>query len=450
MRYIPNSDEDVREMLDVIGIDSVDRLFDTIPKEVQLDAYLDIPGPWSEIEVRRWFGDLAARNATLRDHVSFLGAGVYAHYQPACVDQLLLRAEFLTAYTPYQPEVSQGTLQSIFEYQTHQCLLTGLDVANASLYDGSTAFVEGVLLAERIAKNKKKVVVAKSVHPEYVETLRTYVKNLDVEIVEVESGADGRVDQEKLRGACGDDVFAVAIQSPNFFGVIEDYEAVAKIADGCKATKIAVIAEASSLGILTPPGEHGFDIAVGEGQGWGIAPQFGGPFVGFMVVREDLKRSMPGRLVGETIDVDGRRAYTLTLATREQHIRRAKATSNICTNQALIALAANIYLSLMGRTGLREVAEQCLQKSAYLKERIAAVAGLTIAYGGPTYNEFTVRSQRPARELLAALVDRGYLGGVPLERYFADRPHEFLVAVTELHTREQLDGFVAALEEVSR
>jgi len=448
MRYIPNSDEDVREMLEVIGIDSIEKLFETIPAQVQLKDYLDIPGPWSEIEVRRWFGDLAAKNKTLRDHASFLGAGVYAHYQPACVDQLLLRAEFLTSYTPYQPEVSQGSLQAIFEYQTHQCLLTGLDVANASLYDGSTAFVEGVLLAERISKNKKKVVVAKTMHPEYVETLRTYTRNLGIEIELVDADASGQIDLAALKAACDDSVFAVAVQSPNFVGVIEKYDEVAKIADACSATKIAVIAEASSLGLLTPPGAHGFDMAVGEGQAWGIAPQFGGPFVGFMVVREDLKRHMPGRLVGETVDVDGRRAYVLTLATREQHIRRAKATSNICTNQALIALAANIYLSLMGRVGLREVAEQCAQKASYLRKKLEGVSGLTFPYSGPMYNEFTVRTSKPAREVLAALVEKGYLGGVPLDTYFADKKNDFLVAVTELNSREQLDGFAAALGEV--
>lgn len=450
MRYIPNSEEDVREMLEVVGIDSIDRLFDTIPAEVQLKEYLEIPGPWSEIEVRRWFGALAARNKTLRDHVSFLGAGVYAHYQPACVDQLLLRAEFLTSYTPYQPEVSQGTLQAIFEYQTHQCLLTGLDVANASLYDGSTAFVEGVLLAERVAKKRNKVVVAKTVHPEYVETLRTYIKNLGIEIVLVEPAKSGEIDLEALQAACDNDVFAIAVQSPNFLGVIEQYDEVAKIADACGAAKIAVIAEASSLGLLTPPGAHGFDMAVGEGQAWGIAPQFGGPFVGFMVVRDDLKRYMPGRLVGETLDVDGRRAYVLTLATREQHIRRAKATSNICTNQALIALAANIYLSLMGKKGLREVAEQCAQKSGYLKKQLEGSEGIMLPYDGPTYNEFTVRTSRPAREVLSALVEKGYLGGVPLDTYFPEQNNDFLVAVTELHTREQLDGFAAALGEVLR
>jgi glycine dehydrogenase subunit 1 len=445
MRYIPNAEEDIREMLDTIGVDSVDRLFDSIPEEVKLKELLDLPGPWSEIENRRWFKSLANRNVTSHSNISFLGAGAYSHYQPACIDQLLLRAEFLTAYTPYQPEVSQGTLQSIFEYQTHQCLLTGMDVANASLYDGSTAFVEGVLLAERSAKNRTRVVVAKSIHPEYRETLATYVQNLDTEVVEVGFGEDGRVDLDALKAACDENTFCVAVQSPNFFGVLEDYEAVASVADGVNALKLAVIAEASSLGIVAAPGEHGFDIAVGEGQAWGIPTQYGGPYVGFMAVRDALKRNMPGRLVGETIDVDGRRAFVLTLATREQHIRRGKATSNICTNEALIALAANMYLSLMGKKGLREVGLQCLQKAAYLRGKLGASDAVELPFSGPVYNEFTVRTARPARLLLDDLKKEHILGGVPLERYFPDRPNDFLVAVTELHTREQLDFFAGAL-----
>jgi glycine dehydrogenase subunit 1 len=440
-RYIPNSTEDIPEMLRVIGVDSIDRLFDTIPKDVKLDHLLDIPGPWSEVESRRWFRQLAARNKTAVDHVSFLGGGAYAHYQPACVDQMLLRAEFLTSYTPYQPEVSQGTLQSIFEYQTHQCLLTGLDVANASLYDGSTALCEAVLLAERVGKGKTKVVIAKSVHPQYTATVRTYVQNLGIDVVEVGWTSEGRIDLDALRAA-SEDAFAIAIQSPNFLGVIEDYDA---IASATAATKIAVITEATSLGILTPPGAHGFDIAVGEGQSWGIPTQFGGPYVGFMVVKDALKRHMPGRLVGETVDVDGRRAYVLTLATREQHIRRGKATSNICTNEALIALAANIYLSLMGKNGLREVGEQCLQKAAYLRDRLRKIASIQLPLSGPAYNEFVVRSPFPASQILADLEHEKILGGIPLDDFYEGLDNDFLVAVTELHSREQLDHYAGAL-----
>ncbi|MDQ3280385.1 MAG: aminomethyl-transferring glycine dehydrogenase subunit GcvPA [Acidobacteriota bacterium] len=441
-RYIPNAGEDIREMLETIGVESIDRLFETIPDEVKLGGLLDIPGPWSEIESRRWFRRLAARNMTSADHVSFLGGGAYSHYQPAMIDQLLTRSEFLTSYTPYQPEVSQGTLQSIFEYQTHQCLLTGLDVANASLYDGSTALCEAVLMAERLVKGKTKVVLAKSIHPHYLQTVRTYIQNLGIEIVEVGYGADGRVDLDALRAASSD-AFAVAVQSPNFFGVVEDYDAVAQAAGN--VTKIAVVAEATSFGLLAPPGQHGFDICVGEGQAWGIPTQFGGPYVGFMVVRDALKRHMPGRLVGETVDVDGKRAFVLTLATREQHIRRGKATSNICTNEALIALAANMYLSLMGKEGLREVATQCAQKAAYLRGKLREISSVELPFGGPIYNEMVVRTPFPADEILKDLEQSKILGGIPLGQFFEGHERDFLVAVTELHTREQLDQFAAAL-----
>jgi glycine dehydrogenase subunit 1 len=441
-RYIPNAGEDIREMLAVIGVDSIDALFETIPADVKLTGLLEIPGPWSEIETRRWFRALASRNVTAVDHASFLGGGAYAHYQPACIDQLLLRSEFLTAYTPYQPEVSQGTLQSIFEYQTHQCLLTGLDVANASLYDGSTALCEAVLLAERLTKGKTKVVLAKSIHPQYLQTVRTYIQNLGLEIEEVGWGADGRIDLDALRAAT-EGAFAVAVQSPNFLGVIEDYDAIAQAVPDL--TKISVVAEATSFGILAPPGQHGFDICVGEGQAWGVPTQFGGPYVGFMVVREALKRHMPGRLVGETVDVDGKRAYVLTLATREQHIRRGKATSNICTNEALIALAANMYLSLMGKEGLREVATQCVQKTAYLRQKLQAINGVELPFSGPVYNEFVLRTPFPAVDILRDLEHEKILGGIPLGGFFDGCDRDFLVAVTELNSREQLDHFANAL-----
>ncbi|MEA2488352.1 MAG: glycine dehydrogenase subunit 1, partial [Acidobacteriota bacterium] len=330
----------------------------------------------------------------------------------------------------------------IFEYQTHQCLLTGLDVANASLYDGSTALCEAVLLAERLAKGKKKVLVAKSIHPHYLATLRTYVQNLGLEIVEVGWTADGRLDLDALAGQL-DGAFSLAVQSPIFLGVLEDNDAIDKAATA--VTKISVITEATSLGIVAPPGQHGFDICVGEGQAWGVPTQFGGPYVGFMVVRDILKRHMPGRLVGETVDVDGKRAYVLTLATREQHIRRGKATSNICTNEALIALAANMYLSLLGKEGLREVATQCLQKAAYLRNKLRSVQTIELPFAGPVYNEFVVRTPFPAEQILADLEHEKILGGIPLGGFYEGHPNDFLVAVTELHTKEQLDRFAAAL-----
>jgi glycine dehydrogenase subunit 1 len=377
--------------------------------------------------------------------VCFAGGGAYDHEVPAAVRRLAFRSEFVTAYTPYQPEVAQGVLQALFEYQTLLCRLTDMDVANASLYDGSTALCEAVLMAQRTAKNRTKVVVAKSVHPQYVETLRTYVQNLGIEIVQVPWTSDGRVDTAALREACTSDVFAVAVQSPNFLGVLEDYDAVVDVANGAGAVKIAVVCEATSLGIVSPPGAHGFDICVGEGQAWGIPTQFGGPYVGFMVAKDELKRHMPGRLVGETVDVDGKRAYVLTLATREQHIRRAKATSNICTNEALIALGANMYLSLMGKAGLREVGNQCLLKAAYLRRKLNAVASVSLPFSGPIYNELVVRTPVPAKDLLMDLEHEKILGGIPLSDFFLGHDNDFLVAVTELHTREQLDRYAAAL-----
>ncbi|MFP5246211.1 MAG: glycine dehydrogenase, partial [Thermoanaerobaculia bacterium] len=300
---------------------------------------------------------------------------------------------------------------------------------------------EAVLLAERVAKGKHKVVLAKSIHPHYRQTVHTYIQNLGIEVVEVGWGADGRIDLDALRTA-SEGAFAVAVQSPNFLGVIEDYDAIGKVTD---ATKIAVVAEATSFGILTPPGQHGFDICVGEGQAWGISTQFGGPYVGFMVVRDNLKRHMPGRLVGETVDVDGKRAYVLTLATREQHIRRGKATSNICTNEALIALAANMYLSLLGKEGLREVAVQCVQKTAYLRNKLHNIKSVELPFSGPVYNELVVRTPFAAEEILKDLEHEKILGGIPLGPFFEGHERDFLVAVTELHTREQLDQFAGAL-----
>lgn len=449
MRYIPNSDEDVRSMLEVIGVESIERLFDTIPESVKIDGDLDLPDSWSEIELRRWMASTAAKNQSSANAVSFLGAGAYHHYQPACVDQLLLRSEFLTAYTPYQPEVSQGTLQAIYEYQTHQSLLTGLEVANASLYDGSTAFAEAVLMAARVGKNRNRVIVSRAIHPEYIDTVRTYIRNLDIELVLVGWDEEsGRVDLEELSQLVDENTCAVAVQSPNFFGVIEQYDAIRDIAGKADALTIAVITEASSLGILSPPGAHGFDIACGEGQAWGVPPQFGGPYVGFLVTREDLKRHMPGRLAGETVDVDGRRAFVLTLATREQHIRRGKATSNICTNQALVALAANIYLSLMGKTGLREIGMQCLQKTAYLRNKLKSIDGVVFPFSGPVYNELVVRTPKPAADILEAMAEKNILAGVELGRFFEGQENDYLVAVTELNTREQIDTYARTLQSV--
>jgi glycine dehydrogenase subunit 1 len=421
-------------MLDVIGVDSIDRLFDTIPDDVKLKDLLDLPGPWSEVESRRWFRGLAARNKTSADHVSFLGGGAYAHYQPACIDQLLLRAEFLTAYTPYQPEVSQGTLQSIFEYQTHQCLLTGLDVANASLYDGSTALCEAVLLAERSAKGKKKVLVAKSIHPHYLDTVHTYLQNLGLEIVEIGWGADGRVDLDALRAA-SEGAFAVAIQSPNFLGVIEDYDAVGRpraVSPRFPSSRGDVIGS-------RPPGQHGFSSASAKGRACGV------PTVRRPVRRlHGRARCAQGHMPAvESATGVWQGAYAH--ATREQHIRRGKATSNPHERGAD---RAREHVSLAGgQAGLARVATQCLQKTAYLREKLKGTArsGFRSAVGLQRIRRAdAVRGNTNPRDSSTRHPRRH---PAPARSRSHRRDSN---AVTELNTREDLDHFNPTLPPISR
>jgi glycine dehydrogenase subunit 1 len=370
---------------------------------------------------------------------------VYHHYVSAIADQMLYRAEWLTAYTPYQPEISQGTLQSIFEFQTHVCLLTGLEVANASLYEGASALVEALLMAERLSRGRTKAVLSAGIHPEYRETVRTYFTNLGLELVEVAVGADGTTDARALAAAVDEKTFAVAVQSPNFHGVVEDWASGSAAAKAKGALSVAVIAEAASLALLKPPGEGGADIACGEAQSLGVPMHNGGPLLGFLSCRPEHQRQIPGRLVGMTKDAGGRRAFCLTLSTREQHIRREKATSNICTNQGLMALASNIHMSLLGKEGLREVARQCHAKSEYLKGEIAKLRGYRLPFSGPSFNEFVVEAPEEAAGLLARLAARGILGGVPLSRFDAADRRRFLVAVTEMNERSEMDRLVAAL-----
>ncbi len=442
MKFLPVSDVDRREMLAAIGASSIDDLFASIPAEVRQAP--DLPPPLSEIEIRRLLGGLAGRNANARETAFFLGAGLYHHYTSAIADQMLYRSEWLTAYTPYQPEVSQGTLQSIFEFQTHLCLLTGLDVANASLYEGASALVEALLMAERLSRGRRKAVLSQGIHPEYRETVRTYLHNLALEIVEVPIGADGATDRRALDAAVDEKTFAVAVQSPNFYGTIEDWSAASAAAQARGALGVGVVAEAASLALLAPPGERGMDIACGEAQSLGVPMHDGGPILGFLACRTAHQRQIPGRLVGQTQDAQGRRAFCLTLSTREQHIRREKATSNICTNQGLMALAANIHMSLLGKHGLREVATQSHAKAEYLKQRIAALPGYRVPLSGPTFNEFLVEAPGPAAPLLSELARAGILAGVALSRY-GGPANQFLVAATEMNTREELDRLVAAL-----
>jgi glycine dehydrogenase subunit 1 len=434
-------------MLSAIGAPSVEALFSSIPDAVKRPS--NLPPPLSEIEIRRWLSGMSRRAANARETDFFLGAGLYNHYVSSIADQMLYRAEWLTSYTPYQPEVSQGTLQSVFEFQTHMCLLTGLDVANASLYEGASAFVEALLMAERLIRGRKRAVLSAGIHPEYRETVRTYFGNLDLEVVEVPVGPDGATDPAALASAVDDKTFAVAIQSPNFFGVVEDWSVGSEAAHAKNAISIAIVAEAVSLALLNPPAAGGADIACGEAQSLGVPIHTGGPLCGFLACRSAHQRQIPGRLVGETHDAEGSRAFCLTLSTREQHIRREKATSNICTNQGLMALAANIHMSLLGKHGLREVALQSHAKAEYLKAAIARLPGYRIAYSGPTFNEFLVEAPEPAAPLLERLAARQILGGVPLSRWDAFRPNAFLVAATEMNRKEEMDRLVAALQRRS-
>src|SRR4051794_17026416 len=415
MRYIPNSPEERDEMLHSIGLSSPEELFRSIPADVQLKRRLHITRPLAEPEVIASLEGMSESNAGARKPM-FLGAGVYSHYSPTIVDHLIQRSEFFTSYTPYQPEISQGTLQYIFEFQTLVCQLTGMEVANASMYDGSTSTAEAYLMAQRVTR-RDKILVAESVHPEYREVGRTYTQHGDLQIVPVQfDETSGRVGD--LSGL-DDKTAAVVIQSPNFFGCIEDVASIAEQAHAVGALLVVVVTEAISFGLLKSPGECGADIVVGEGQSFGVPMSFGGPHVGLFATREKFVRQMPGRLCGVAYDKNGKRGFVLTLSTREQHIRREKATSNICTNQGLIALAATIYMETMGKQGLREVAVQNAQKAAYAAKQIAAVDGYSMPFDAPRFNEFVVRGHRPAKAVLENLRANGIIGGLDLSRYYS-------------------------------
>jgi glycine dehydrogenase subunit 1 len=447
LRYIPNSPEERTEMLEAIGLTSAEQLFDSIPQELRLQRPLNTPAALSEIELLDKFERLGQQNAAAR-RASFLGAGAYSHYIPTIVDHIISRSEFFTAYTPYQPEISQGTLQVIFEFQTLVCQLTGMEVANASMYDGSTALAEAVLMAERVTR-RSKVIASASVHPQYLEVVKTYVQHagidLDVTGFDQTTGLSG----SELGEAVDDQTAAIVVQSPNFFGCVEDLTVLADAAHAKGALLVVAVTEAMSLGLLKSPGACGADIVVAEGQSFGVPLSFGGPYVGLFATRDKYARQIPGRLVGEAYDKKGRRGFVLTLATREQHIRREKATSNICTNEGLIALAATVYLETMGRRGIQEAAHQCLQKAAYAARQIKTLKGFSVPFTGPWFNEFVVRAPGNAVELLARLAkDKGIEGGIALSRFFSDRDKDFLVCVTETNTREQIDALVAALSEL--
>lgn len=447
MSYIPLSKKDIEEMLRRIGLSSLEELFTCIPQEIRWSGPLDLPPPLSEIELLEYFDNLSRKNA-YPGFLSFLGAGAYPHTIPAVVDYLSSRGEFVTPYTPYQPEVSQGTLQVIFEYQTLICQLTGLEIANASLYEGATAAAEAVLMAQRI-RNKSKILMARSLHPQYRQVIASYTRNLGLNLEEVAfDSQSGQLSLDDLKKRLNEDVTALVVQTPNFFGVIEEPEEAFALAHEKGALNIAVIAEALSLGLLEPPGVYGADIACGEGQSFGLPLSFGGPYLGFIACRENFLRQLPGRIAGQTKDAEGRTGYVLTLSTREQHIRREKATSNICTNQAWCALRATIFLETLGPKGLRELAYYNLQKAHYALESLVALEGIKRRFQGPIFNEFVLELQPPLTELLAALRKKGIVAGYPLERDYPELKNCLLICVTEVHSKEKIETLVSSFKEV--
>jgi glycine dehydrogenase subunit 1 len=446
MRYIPNSPEERAEMLASIGLTSHDELFRSIPADVRLNRALNITEPLAESQVIGAMESMAEKNSAAR-MTSFLGAGVYSHFSPTIVDHLIQRSEFFTSYTPYQPEISQGTLQYIFEFQTLICQLTGMEVANASMYDGSTAMAEAFLMAQRVTR-RDKIVVADTVHPEYREVARTYTQHGDLEIVI--APFDETAGTISDLSALDDKTAALVVQSPNFFGCIEDLNSLANKAHAVGALLVVVVTEAISFGLLKSPGACGADIVVGEGQSFGVPMSFGGPHVGLFATREKYVRQMPGRLCGVAYDKNGNRGFVLTLSTREQHIRREKATSNICTNQGLIALAATIYMETMGKKGLQEVAVQNAQKADYAAKKIAGIDGFEIAFSAPKFNEFVVRGPKSAEGLLAELREKGVIGGLALSKYYQGRENEFLVCVTETLAKGQIDNLISNLSKAAK
>ena len=435
MRYLPKSDSERREMLDACGVGSAEDFFAHLPESVRLKRPLELEAGLSEYEIVEYFRARAAENAN--GYASFLGAGVYNHYRPVLVDTVVSRGEFLTSYTPYQAEISQGTLTTIFEFQTMLCQLTGMDVANASMYDGSTAVPEAAMMAVR-ATGKGKVVIAKSVHPEYREVLQTYAKHQGMPVEEFGYVQDaGTIDLEDLERKLDDLTAAVIIQSPNFFGIVEQVKQAAEIAHRRGALLIVVFTEAVSMGLIAPPADA--DIVAGELQSFAISPSYGGPYAGILATKEKFIRQMPGRLVGQTVDSNGNRAFCLTLSTREQHIRREKATSNICTNQALIALMATVFMTVYGKAGLRELATQNLAKAHYLSGLV------TPRFSGPFFNEFVARAEgKSPDDINKALLKKKIIGGLPLGRFYPELADCMLLCATEMSRRGQMDEVAAA------
>lgn len=445
MNFVPNTDAQKQAMLEKIGITGITELFSDIPESVRLKRHLDIPTGLSEQELVRHVQGLADKNANINEYSSFLGAGAYEHYIPSFVNQLLLRSEFYTAYTPYQPEISQGTLTAIYEFQSMVCELTGMDMANASMYDGATALAEAALMAAS-ATRRNQVIMSQTIHPEHREVIRTYLYGQGIEVLE-SPYAQGITDVDALKRLISPKTAAVLMQNPNFFGCVENGGELAECAHGVGALFV-VSANPVSLGLLKAPGDYGADIVAGEGQPFGNPISFGGPYLGFLACKEKHMRRMPGRIVGATVDRDGRRAFVLTLQAREQHIRREKATSNICSNEALCALAFTMHLSALGKAGLRKLADLNLQKAHYAADQIGKLDGFEPAFSSPFFNEFVIKSALSPQKINAELLKQKILGGLDLGRFYPELRNHILFCVTETKTKEDIDRLVSGLEAV--
>ena len=440
-RYLPMTEHDKQEMLATIGVNTIDELFADIPEKVRFQGQYNIKEAKSEAALMKELAQLAAKNKDTSCNVSFLGAGVYNHYKPVIVDHVISRSEFYTAYTPYQPEISQGELQAIFEFQTMIAELTGMDLANSSMYDGGTALAEAGMLAAGHTR-RKKLLVSGAIHPEYKDVVTTYAYGQSIEVVTIPT-KDGVTDVDALKALVDDQTAGVIVQYPNFFGQIENLQPLADVTHEAKGLFI-VSANPLALGVLTPPGKLGADITVGDAQVFGISEAFGGPHCGFFAVTNKLMRKVPGRLVGETVDQDGRRGYVLTLQAREQHIRRDKATSNICSNQALLALAASVAMTALGKQGVQEMAKQNIVKTRFAKTAFEA-AGFEVAYQGSHFNEIVVKTKKCVSEINEALIEKGIIGGFDLGRIYPDLENHALIAVTEIRTKEEIEAFVAEM-----
>lgn len=446
MHYLPLTPQDEKDILGKLGVASFEDLLDQIiPKDLQQKEPCGLPDAVSEHEVRRILRELAGKNYHSGEYLSFLGGGIYDHYAPAVIDSLISRSEFYTAYTPYQAEVSQGTLQTIFEYQSAICELTGMDIANASMYDGGSALAEACHMACTI-KKRQKILLSDLIHPYYRRIVQTYTQECGMCIIECPS-KDGTTDLGALKKLVDENTTCVCIQHPNFYGYLEDMQAIEQVVHDKGAFFISVV-DPLSLGVLAPPGEYKADIAVGEGQALGIAQGFGGPLLGIFAARKDYARHIPGRIVGETTDVDGKRGFVLTLQTREQHIRREKATSNICTNEALCALMSLIYMCSLGKQGIIDVGNLCVSKSHYLLSKIRGLKGIQPAYPGEFFKEFVVKTEKPAQAIVDALLQHKIFGGVPLSRFDKNLTHYMLVAVTEKRSKKDIDTYVDRLSQV--